>query len=82
MYIYKNMHSEIHIYYYRFSDTISNKLSPTNAIYIAPYICSMKEEEHDRAPFNSYFLKVVVEIQEIEEMEINTILTHDQQIMS
>lgn len=49
---------------------------------ILQHICRTKEEEHDTAPLTSYFLKVVFEVQEMEEVEINTILTHDQQIMS
>lgn len=49
---------------------------------ILQHICRIKQEEHDVAPLNSYFLKVAFEIQQMDEVEINTILTHDQQIMN
>lgn len=74
------MHSETHTCSYRFSDTTSNKVSSTNVTYIAAYM--QDEEEHDVGPINSWFLKVMFEIQQIEEMEINTVLTQKQQIMS
>lgn len=44
MSLYENMHSETYIGYYGFSDTISNKVSSTNATYIPAYMQDKRRE--------------------------------------